>query len=414
MTRSHYHLLLLNIISIVFYAIIFFNLKVTIASDIMFSTPDAGTYKNVADWLMFGIETESVSTRPILYPLIILITTYIGGVYGLWFLQFVFWLVSINLTYQIIKQITQSNLYSYIGALFLMSNLSLIALTLHGLTEITTVFLLSVLIFYIAKKKEDYSSIYFFQICVFILVLLTVVKPTFTIPLLILLLIVFPIFYLRKYLKNPVKFLKLSLILLPLIIQLSIIKTKYGEVKVSLIGSNTLREYIIPQGIEKIEEISFEEAKIKSRAFNQKEQFDYLSSHIVTYTGLFFTNIRDNLKGSPTFLLYPKGYEHKQMAKFETKYNRVFLVLNILFTALIISLLILLFKNRDISSFVFLFSSFSLLQYYIFVTGISFWQGDRLTLPAIAICACIFPITVFYYLKIFRQRKHQLTELNTN
>ena len=71
MTRSHYHTLLLNIVAIVFYAIIFFNLKVTIASEIMFSTPDAGTYKNVSDWLMFGIETESVSTRPFLYPLII-------------------------------------------------------------------------------------------------------------------------------------------------------------------------------------------------------------------------------------------------------------------------------------------------------------------------------------------------------
>ena len=405
MTRINYPLLALNILAVAVYFSVFFSLKTTISSEIMFSTPDAGSYKNVADWLLYQTESESVSIRPILYPLLIMTTTKIGGVYLLWFIQFAFWLLSVNLCFLTVQHITKSTFYSFLGAVILISNLSLIALTLHGLTEVTTVFLLSILIFYLAKRKEAYLSLPFFQFVLFMLVLLTIVKPTFYIPLLTILFIAFPLLYLKKLIKSPSSFFKLALILLPLIVQLSIIKTKYGSLKVSLIGSITLRDYILPQGIITTEGISFDEARIKSREFSQDEQIEYMTNHLSTYLNLFFMNIKDNLNGSPTFLLFPEGYENHEMANFESKYNKYFLILNILFTALLIPLLFLLYKKQFFSTLVFLSLAFALWQYYVLVTGISFMQGDRLTLPVILICACIFPITIFYYIQLMPRQK---------
>jgi hypothetical protein len=399
----------LNFLAIALYSIILTLTKPTISSEIMFSTPDAGSYKDVADWILYHTESESVSIRPILYPILILTSNSIGGIHGIWFLQFAFWLLSINFTFLAIKNLTKSNAYAFAGSIFLISNLSLIALTLHGLTEITTVFLLSILILYIARKKEVYLSPNFFNICTLLLVLLTLVKPTFYIPLLAVLFIAFPFIYFSKFIKKPTHFLKLALILLPLIVQLCIIKTKYGELKVSLIGSITLREYILPQGVEKIEGISFDEARIKSREFSRKEQLEYMTSHLPTYLNLFFTNIKDNIKGSPTFLLYPEGYENQSLAKYESKYNKAYFILAIILTALTIPILIILYKYRSFPPLVFLLIAFALWLYYILVTGISFWQGDRLTLPSVVIIASVFPVVIFHYFEILNKRKNNQT-----
>jgi hypothetical protein len=404
--------LVLTALALVVYFSIFFSINTKVCSEIMFSTPDARSYKDVADWILFHTESESVSIRPILYPLLILTSNSLGGIYGIWFLQFTFWLLSIHFTFLAVKHITKSNAYAFAGSIFLISNLSLIALTLHGLTEITTVFLLSILILYIARKKDEYLSPKFFNICTLLLVILTLVKPTFYLPLLALLFIAFPFIYLRKFIKKPSHFLKLALILLPLIVQLSIIKTKYGELKVSLIGSITLREYILPQGIEKIEGISFDEARIKSREFSQKEQLAYMANHFPTYLNLFFTNIKDNLKGSPTFLLYPEGYENQGLAKYESKYNKAYFILAIILTALTIPILIILYKHRSFPPLVFLLIAFALWLYYILVTGISFWQGDRLTLPSLVILASVFPVVIFHYFEILIKRKKQSTNVN--
>ncbi|OFX81075.1 MAG: hypothetical protein A2X12_08225 [Bacteroidetes bacterium GWE2_29_8] len=100
------------------------------------------------------------------------------------------------------------------------------------------------------------------------------------------------------------------------------------------------------------------------------------------------------------FLLYPDGYEKYRLSLFMKHYNNVMLILHCIFLIFIFPLIFIFIKSRNFSILIFLVF-FSILEfYYIFVTGISFWQGDRLTLPAIAIWSCIYPIILFYYLKI--------------
>ncbi len=406
MIKFNFTLCILNILSLFVYMVIFFNLKQNVSEDIMFSTSDAQTYYDVVDWLKYKIDSESVSIRPLLYPLILLTMTKFGGVNGVWIIQVIFWLLSINFTFMTIKNITKSNLFSFFGVLLLISNLSLITLTLHALTEVTTAFLLSMMLFFMSRKIKEYRSIHFFHTCLFFMVLLTILKPTFYIPLLCLFFVVFPSFYLRKHLKYPINFLKVVLIILPLIIQISIIYIKYGHAKVSLIGTKTISRYIVPQGIQQIESISFEDAVKKSESFSESQQWDYIQRHASQYFYLFLNNIKNNIKGNPTFLLYPKGYENYKLAQFTKNYNYIIYIAHFIFFILIFPLMLIFIKNKNISLLFFLGLSYLLGFYFIVVTGISFMQGDRLTLPSIAIWANIYPIILFSCLKLLFPTMH--------
>jgi hypothetical protein len=273
---KYFHLIFLNLLAIIFYFAIFSNLKVGIDKEIMFSTPDSKTYLDVADWVETGTDSKSISTRPILFPILILISSKIGGIYGIWFLQFIFWLLSANLIFITIKKLTDNIYFSYAGSLLFITNLSLISLTLHALTEVTTTFALSFMAYFIATNLSAFKNLRFIHGLILFLALLTIIKPVFYLPLLFTLLVPLPIFYWRKYKKNPKKLLNLLLILFPLFLQMGIMKAKYGEFKVSKIASITLTDYLLTQGIEKIEGTDPETANEKANSLSPSEQRKYM------------------------------------------------------------------------------------------------------------------------------------------
>ena len=405
-TKPHPSLFILSGLAAIVYIIVFLNLNSTVSNEIAFSTPDALTYQNVANWLSQGIDSESISIRPILYPLILLIATKLGGVYVIWGIQVIFWFLSILFTFLSIKQLTKSYIFAYLGAFIIMSNLSLIALTLHALTELTTIFLLSTMLFFLVKKIEQYRNLPFFHTFLFFLVLLSILKPIFSIPLYCVLFIALPLFYLKKYFKNPKKIFTLILIILPLLIQLSIIKTKYNQTKISLIGSTTFTNYFVAQGIQKIESINWNDAVKKANSFSKEQQLNYIYKQLDFYSYLFKKNITDNITGKATFLLHPKGFENYQLAKFMKSYNTITLKIHFVFFFLVIPLILIFLKKKNYSILILLLFFYTLGAYYIIATGISFFQGDRLTLPAISIWACIYPFILSSYRKLLYSTKH--------
>ena len=407
-TKPHFSLYILNGLGALVYITVFLNLNTTISNEIAFSTPDALTYLDVANWLDVGVDSESISIRPVLFPMILLISTKLGGAYGIWIIQVIFWFLTINLIFLVIKQLSKSYVCAYLGALIVMTNLSLIALTLHALTEVTTVFLLSAMIFFLVKKIEQFREPHFFHTCLFFLVLLSILKPVFSIPMFCVLFIAFPLFYLRKHLKYPKNILKLFLILLPLLIQLSIIKTKYNQTKISLISSVTFSKYLVAQGIQKIQSVNLDDAVKKALSFSREQQLNYVYEHFSIYSGLFNKNITDNITGRATFLLYPKGHENYRLAKYMEIYNKTTLKVHYVFMILILPLLLVFLKKKNYLILIFLIFLYTLGVYYVIVTGISFWQGDRLTLPAITIWACVYPFILFYYLKLLYPTKSKL------
>ena len=296
MRKPNYALYSLNIVAISVYLLVFFNLNITVSEKIMFVSSDAVTYMDVVKWMEHGIEHESVSTRPFLYPVLLMLSLKMNGVYGVWIMQAVFWILAINFTFLSIKQITKNNWFAFLGAVLLMANTSLIALTLHALTEVTTVFLLSMMLFFLARKIEEYRNLQFLHTCLFFLVLLTLVKPVFYIPLLGTIFIFIPLIYLKKYRQNPKSILKLLLILLPLITQLGLMKVKYDQTTVSLIAPKTLSRYFMPQGIIQVEPLTFDEAVVKAEAMTKKQQRAYMKSHAKVYVKSFTNNMINNIK----------------------------------------------------------------------------------------------------------------------
>ena len=188
---------ILNIFTIIFYVVLSLLLELNINNSILYSTTDAKEYLDVANWFVGGEATYGLSIRPFLYPLVIMVTTSIGN-YGIWIAQILMWLLTINFVFYTIKSFSKNIIFPYIGALIIISNLSLITLTFHALTEIITTFLLSIFCYCIVKKHRTMNKLKFIHSVVLFLTLLTVVKPVFYIPLLFVIFIILPVFIIRN------------------------------------------------------------------------------------------------------------------------------------------------------------------------------------------------------------------------
>ena len=160
---------ILNVIALVVYAAVLYNLEIRVDYETMFSTLDSQSYLETANWIDGKVGSTRISTRPYLYPTFVLATMKIGGVKLLWLVQALFWFLTVNLTYFSINSLTKNKALGFVGALFLLSNISLIVHTLHALTEITVVFLLSVLVNFIVRNLGRNKELHFIHGCILIL-----------------------------------------------------------------------------------------------------------------------------------------------------------------------------------------------------------------------------------------------------
>ena len=403
------HWFVINLILIAWYFYVFSHLKTGISSEIMYSSSDAKSYMDVANWMASGVDSPFVEHRPVLFPLILLFLSKLGGVFLIWFFQFVLWIVSINLIFASIKRVTSNAVYGYIGVAIIGVNLSLITLTLHALTEITSIFLLSVLLFFFLKNIERRKELYFIHRIVLLFVLLTLIKPVFYLPLLFILLLIIPGFYFKKYRKSPIKLLSLVLVLIPLLVQVGIMKVKYDSYSVSNISGRTFTNYLFAKGIQEIEGVERGESMDLSAGYEMEEKKDYFIKHIDVYNSIFWRNVEENIKGQSTFLVFPLGYEKPNLAKKMLTMNKVYFVLHIIFLPLSLFLFILLLRRKMKSEAMILTCLTGMYVYYIAVTGISFFQGDRLVIAAIPVWLVSYLFIVGCYVKFLLLKKEQQT-----
>ena len=183
---------------LLWYFLIFFNLDSPISFDVMFSTPDAQTYLSVADWISNQKETIQLEFRPFLFPFFLMIVKSIGGAFSIWFAQFLMWIGTINLVYLSVQFITKKRRWAILTSAFCAINLSLISLTLHALTEVTTAFLLALLLYNFVKRFEFRRELRFILPQIAILSALVAIKPTFSIPLLLVCIVILAFLLLKK------------------------------------------------------------------------------------------------------------------------------------------------------------------------------------------------------------------------
>lgn len=407
--QHHIHQVIIGLLGILVYIYSSTQLQLPINEEVMFYTPDAKSYQDVALWLKGGGLTESVGMRPLLYPLLILTSSFLGGVKAIWLVQFIFWWLSLIFIFNAIKQSTQKYVLAYLGTLVMMCNLSLIALTYHGLTEVSTVFVTSYFIWWLTHEKDHINTLSFIHRFVLFLVILTLIKPVFAIPLLGVVIFVIPLFYRRKYFNHPKKIWMLLMILLPILVQIAIVKINFNQTKVSIIGQKTMTEYLVAQGIQKIEQIDRATAIEKSKSLSSSEQMEYLKTHSTVYFDCFLDNVETNIKGTPTYLLYPEHYANIPLSEFMLDYNEKSLFVHQIFVWIVLVALVILLMIGERIDFLVLLITFSIGAYYILATGISFFQGDRLTLPAITFGVFTYTVATNHLIdqitKLIHQRK---------
>jgi len=392
--------LVLNCLAIFIYFWIANLIGLEINFKLLFSTNDAITYREVAHWISENTPTESTSIRPVLYPLFLAFTSKLGGVYGIWFMQFVMWLLSINFTFSSIHKLTKSIIWSSLGALLIISNLSLIALTHHALTEVTTVFLLSLTIYFCIKNYLQFRTFPFFRDLLIFFVLLTLVKPVFYIPLLGIIFVVLPLFYFKALLQKRKNILIVILVLLPILFQLTLVKIKHNDFTVSTISGKTVDNYIIAQSLAEKYTIERDSTLLMVSKMTAEEKASFIKQNFALVARRFKNNITENIISAPIYLMSFVKKPNQKLIDFMLDLNETYYKLHRFFLLLFVPFLLILYRKKENNLFYIALFFGLMLCYYLLTTGISYWQGDRLTIAAIGIFSFLY-VYMAYELFLF-------------
>jgi len=144
---------------------------------ILFWSLDAQSYRDAGEWLLGKTSEINPITRPFFYPLLLVITQASKHDYMIWFFQVCLWLFSGVLIYWSIKTTTPKIFLAVAGVIIYASNLTLLLLTLNALTEVVTVFLITIWIAIVTHK--EYLREYYWPLLLFVVGILTVTRPVF-------------------------------------------------------------------------------------------------------------------------------------------------------------------------------------------------------------------------------------------
>lgn len=388
-------LIILNTVAVASFVFCWIWLGFELSEEAMFTTSDSRSYLEVTKWMFFGDETISTSVRPVLYPTLMGIPYLVFGVIGVWILQFACWLLSVNLTFLSAKKWSNNRTVGWIAATIIILNLSFIALTFHALTEVVATALLSVLCYHVVSYSKRYNQAQFGFKLLLIFVLLTLIKPVFYYPtLLCLILIIFA--YRKHYRLSPKKLLFPLLIIVPILLQMIFVQVKHGSFAVSTIAGVTFKNYYFAQCVRGIEKTEDEQSSIQFvNEMNSEERLNYMLDNKGVFVVQFAENLILNIKADPVFLESDFVKKSKTSYSFMQLYNLFSLLVIVIGTILLVLLFLFAFFKRNKEMWIPLFCIGGLSSYYLFTTGLSFWQGDRLVLTSIALWIPLYSV-LFY------------------
>src|SRR5690606_2081108 len=111
---------------------------------------------------------------------------------------------------------------------------------------------------------------------------------------------------------------------------------------------------------------------------------------------LFTQNIKDNITADPPFLMPTGETGNLYLYTLMLKFNRLYYHVHLIFIPIYLIAVVLFINQKDYIPLIITSAFYFLGAYYIIVTGISFWQGDRLVLPSISIWSSVYPYLFFY------------------
>lgn len=384
----------------------YFRLK-----DTMFWASDSHMYRAVGNWICGIGQTNATLLRPFFYPLFLNISRSFGGVYGIWFFQFLLWILGGLLVYQSVKSSTGSVVLAFIGSFIYASNITLILLTLHALTEVMTTFLLAVLVFLVVNVQKR-QEIYYWPLVIFVSSLLTVTKPVYAFLLggVLLYRLGFSAFVISRNKMQKKHYLVLLYVifaLLPVILQLSIMKIKHNRFAISFIGSRTIRLYYLPKVYGTVNHISVMEARKYVAAFDKTEAIKYVLKHYKVSLSVYFETILGNLRTKSNFVKYPR--KQVLLDRYMREVNKIYYYLHLLMVIPLLLMVVFLTKKkrwRDLETIGLLSGTLYLI---IFTSGITFWQGDRIVLPVLPVWITLYSLLISEYWCLIKAARGKVT-----
>lgn len=373
-------------------AIIIYFLPFRPTDELLFFSSDSQTYYS-SGGEFFDLTKQGHSlTRPFLYSIFLRGFYTVGGTWLIVILHLLFWIISANLIYYSIRLISNQLIMRIVALSLYIANISLITYAFHGLTELFTVFLLSLLTYLSIQSFKKGINLKYVLIIVFLLSLLTVTKPLFQ-HFAFCVIFFMIIRFSRTLLANKKYILFLFLAVSPLLLQLSIMKAKYGVAKISIIGSQTFNDYIFAQGIREIEGISdIQESRNKAKAMSNDEKINYLLRNKKTFWKLLLDNVKKNVTGDGGSFIVPQGYSVQKHLDYMISYNTTLYSISKFFLFLFMAISIIdLFSKKLFQHWAQLVIGL-LLYYIVFSSGISFWQGDRLVIFSIPLWITLYII----------------------
>ncbi len=395
MIRKHDGLVVSLVLVITYFSIILSFDYLQNESNTMFATPDSHSYRNVADWLIGVENTNSTIMRPFFYPLMLNLFRSFAGIFGIWYFQILLWVFSGVILYKAIYKATANIVLAIAGGIIYAGNLTLMLLTLHALTEIVTTFLIVVLIFVIIDKQK-YQTDHYWLLIIFIIVLLTVTKPVYSTLLLAVLAYRIPALILniikgRSSYKLLVYF---ALILLPLLIQLSIMKVKHDEYIISEIGIQTIRYYYFAEVFRQVNDVSLNEARVYvyESSIDKKEMLKFLLMHNQASIRTYFSILGRNLLSGSNFVNYPANQIY--LYSYMVIINKLYFLLHVFMMPYSVVVLIVLFKKKRWVDVQMIFSILFPIGIIILSSGITFDQGDRIILPSLPLWIALYAVAL--------------------
>ncbi len=354
----------------------------------------------MSHWLAGGTDSFT-DIRPFLYPLLLLITDFFGGIYSSWFFQFCLWLMTVNLVFISIFKLTSNSIIAFVGALMTTVNLSFVLLTMYGLSEVTLIFLISVFIYYVVKHYHERKAPQFILFALLIASLMTVVKPLYYLLFLFLSFVIFPLSYFRIFLAKRRLFLFLLLAVSPVIIQLSVMKIRHDTFSISKISSVTLRNYYFSLLYSRINNISFEQAKKHAKDVSGREILDFTIENPKESLYTFWNTMKSNIN-SRCELIDRKN--NPDSYRWMERLNSIYYYFHeFFFYLLLLSLILVLARYKGLILF---FCLIIIPLYLVILTsGISFNQGDRLVLPALPLWIVLYIFIAQFLFYHFFKRK---------
>jgi hypothetical protein len=396
------NLFLLNLLTLALWA--FWGIRFSLFSKmglLLHANPDSNTYNVICDWIYGqGAATTYTLHRTFLYPLLLGVK-FIAGNFGIWMLQSILLLSAVNIVALTIHKLC--NRRTVVQAAFLVVALypTFFFMTFRIMTEILTVFLLSIWLCcsVSALKKNrlsDSSSFLLMLLAGF----LSVTKPVF-LPFYILLGLILLVIKLSLR-----RFLLVVLACLPFVCQVGINMHLHNRIVFSEIGALAVNQYFLPQllahvkyieshpgegGFPQLDHAQRDAFHLEMRSWSMKKKLTFLFHHWPQAFKIFFFNIfQENMMQG--FGEIPQRFLYNSTKLF----NSGALLLH--FYMLPVILFIFLLKIGSPANRIWL-----LLHVFLFIsltlaTGTTYWQRERIVFIMIPLWITMYTV-VFSLLK---------------